>query len=87
MMIEEARKYMLFPAYAGVILKQNLKICSPFPFPRVCGGDPRVNIRPMSMLFFSPRMRGYPPRRICCKMESVMMFPFCLRVSSHIWNS
>ena len=48
----------LFPACAGVILRDVEDDEIPDTFPRVCGGDPIYN--PILKLFdiFSPRVRG-----------------------------
>ena len=34
--------FSLFPAYAGVILKNAIRIMMEIPFPRICGGDPAL---------------------------------------------
>ena len=50
--------FSLFPAYAGVILKPNVKIGKLKAFPRIRGGDPQAE--PMFQLPqpFSPHTRG-----------------------------
>lgn len=50
--------FSLFPAYAGVILKQGLALLLVKPFPRIRGGDPvEVTVLAVSRTF-SPHTRG-----------------------------
>ena len=51
-------KFVLFPAYAGVIpggLYGRQQVCA---FPRICGGDPIVFENKTATAGFSPHMRG-----------------------------
>ena len=50
--------FSLFPAYAGVILVEQVKALSDAAFPRIRGGDPRIGRNMMQALVFSPHTRG-----------------------------
>ena len=49
---------LLFPACAGVIRDGDKTERSVLTFPRVCGGDPIVNMGEAENFRFSPRVRG-----------------------------
>ena len=48
----------LFPAYAGVILLSLLWLYASSSFPRICGGDPDIEMEQIRREIFSPHMRG-----------------------------
>ena len=58
MVADVVRKYKLFPAYAGVILKLVISNLPKKPFPRICGGDPKKRADAGLPVDFSPHMRG-----------------------------
>ena len=49
----------LFPAYAGVILMSASTKQRTFTFPRICGGDPRINALLFKHNCFSSHTQGY----------------------------
>ncbi len=50
--------FSLFPAYAGVIPSPGMLYMGIGPFPRICGGDPKLLGGNMAESSFSPHMRG-----------------------------
>ena len=48
----------VFPAYAGVILVTLVTLSISEGVPRVCGGDPTIDILDIIAISCSPRMRG-----------------------------
>ena len=48
----------VFPAYAGVILREETAIETAKSIPRVCGGDPGNRMLAIASEVYSPRMRG-----------------------------
>ena len=49
---------LLFPAHAGVILIRMTTPKYPVTFPRLCGGDPVLELRTADLKRFSPPTRG-----------------------------
>ena len=50
--------FSLFPAYAGVILAPRQNLNRYTAFPRICGGDPEIDMGCNLEALFSPHMRG-----------------------------
>ena len=48
----------LFPACAGVNPAAQGSVCHPRPFPRMCGGEPKVEASKVDGVIFSPHVRG-----------------------------
>ena len=48
----------LFPACAGVIPKTINLAPKAMPFPRMCGGDPDIELELLRRRLFSPHVRG-----------------------------
>ena len=49
---------LLFPAWAGVILKEMDEVREGVTFPRMGGGDPLAHARKPYLRYFSPHGRG-----------------------------
>ena len=50
--------FSLFPAYAGVIPSTPAGLNVKKTFPRICGGDPDPPLVRVTVVGFSPHMRG-----------------------------
>ena len=50
--------FSLFPAYAGVIPLDFWHYADNYTFPRICGGDPKLDKQLSDAARFSPHMRG-----------------------------
>ena len=61
---------LVFPAYAGVILIQELILHFWISIPRVCGGDPRWFFYQSLRLSYSPRMRGWSSSTFASLIQS-----------------
>ena len=57
-MIPLASRSVVFPAGAGVILKEIRLRDALLRFPRRCGGDPTPDTIDLCLLRFSPQVRG-----------------------------
>ena len=57
-MVTSDQMQKLFPAHAGVILADVLRLRYPLPFPRTRGGDPLNDMLALIAKAFSPHTRG-----------------------------
>ncbi len=65
---------ILFPVYAGVILKMPQPRAGNTPIPRVCGGDPTCCIQTFARSHCSPCMQGWSQSRWSVWYQSTL-FP------------